>query len=41
MMDWLSDNPERGETVLAIGALGISVLLIWLGILLLGTKNYH
>jgi hypothetical protein len=39
MMEWLSDNPGRGESVLAMIAVAITVAVIWLGVVLLGRKK--
>jgi hypothetical protein len=39
MMEWLSDNPGRGETVLALIAIGIAVVVIWLGVVFFGRKR--
>jgi Na+-transporting methylmalonyl-CoA/oxaloacetate decarboxylase gamma subunit len=39
MMEWLSDNPERGESVLVIIAVAITVVVIGLGVVFLGRKR--
>ena len=39
MMEWLSDNPGRGESVLALIAVAITGIAIWLGVAFLGRKK--
>lgn len=39
MMEWLSDNPGRGESVLALIAISITGVVIWLGVVFLGRKR--
>jgi len=39
MMEWLSDNPGRGESVLALIAVAITGIAIWLGVVFLGKKK--
>lgn len=39
MMEWLSDNPGRGESVLALTAVAITAIIIWLGVVFLGRKR--
>jgi hypothetical protein len=39
MMEWLSDDPGRGESLLALIALAITGVVIWLGVVCLGRKR--
>lgn len=39
MMEWLSDDPGRGESVLALIAVAITGVLIWLGVVFFGRKR--
>lgn len=39
MMEWLAEDLKRGQTVLTFIALGITVVLIWLGVVWLGRKR--
>jgi len=40
MMEWLSDDPGRGETVLALIAIAITVVVIWLGVVFWGRRRW-
>ena len=39
MMEWLSDNPGRGESVLALTAVAITAIVILFGVVFLGRKK--
>ncbi|TAL02191.1 MAG: hypothetical protein EPO07_07625 [Verrucomicrobia bacterium] len=39
MMEWLSEDPKRGQVALTFIAIGITAILIWLGVILLGRKK--
>jgi len=38
-MEWLADNPGRGETALTLVSIAITVVVIWFGVVFFGRKR--